>query len=66
MASIGHFPQSYITNLYDKQKKKKKKIASRLGGGGAVPPRSYATGSVNNHCFFDFTQLFTRLWITPR
>ena len=25
MASIGHFAQSYITNLYDKQKKKKKK-----------------------------------------
>ena len=38
MASIGHFAQSYITNLYDKQKKKKN--ASRLGGGGHVPPRA--------------------------
>ena len=25
MASIGHFAQSYITNLYDKQKNKTKK-----------------------------------------
>ena len=26
MASIGHFAQSYITNLYDKHQQKKKKI----------------------------------------
>ena len=50
MASIGHFAQSYITNLYDKQqkkKKKKKKLPADWGGGGArAPPRaprSYAT-----------------------
>ena len=55
MASVGHFAQSYITNLYDKQKKRK--IASRLGGGGgARAPRSYATATkqwaylVNERC----------------
>ena len=45
MASIGHFAQSYITNLYDKQKKKKN--CQPIGGGGErappPPPRSYAT-----------------------
>ena len=44
MASIGHFAQSYITNLYDKEKKK---MTWNLGGdcpphlkfrGGRVPP----------------------------
>ena len=48
MASIRHFSQSYITNLYDKQKKKK--MPADWGGGGRAPvrapppPRSYATG----------------------
>ena len=36
MASIGHFAQSYITNLYDKQKKKK--LPADWGGGGTCPP----------------------------
>ena len=36
MASIGHFAQSYITNLYDKQKKKK--LPADWGGGGGCPP----------------------------
>ena len=36
MASIGHFAQSYITNLYDKHKKKKN--YQPIGGGGHVPP----------------------------
>ena len=35
MASIGHFAQSYITNLYDKQKKK---MPADWVGGGAPPP----------------------------
>ena len=49
MASIGHFAQSYITNLYDKQQKKIK-LPADWGGGGHMPPvpppppRSYATG----------------------
>ena len=34
LASIGHFAQSYITNLYDKQKKK----CQPIGGGGTCPP----------------------------
>ena len=34
MASIGQFAQSYISNLYDKQKKKKKKSQPIGGGGG--------------------------------
>ena len=36
MASIGHFAQSYITNLYDKQQKKKKNCQP-IGGARAPP-----------------------------
>ena len=38
MASIGHFAQSYITNLYDKQKKKKNPTWNLGGGGGLSTP----------------------------
>ena len=51
MASIEHFAQSYITNLYDKQQKK----CQPIGGGGGTcpppPPRSYAT-DVSDHFFW--------------
>ena len=68
MASIEFVAQSYITNLYDKQKINKK-IASRLGGGGGgggggrapcppapppPPPRSYATAPHHRHVYMNY------------
>ena len=54
MASIGHFAQSYITNLYDKEKKKKKPTWNL---GGDCPPTWNLRGDASPR-----PPRFRRLW----